>query len=175
MKKNKRIKALILTPIAVILAFVITVVIIDRFFWMHFDYYFCTKPDGVSYYVNEVTDKTATIWLYQRSSAAIDRYGGYDYKVQGNTIYLGINVTYFWGQYFEMPTEIPIQSENKIEKIILCGKGKEKVIYVTIVQGKKMTIQISKLQVSLPLMRKLQTLNPHLIIQISILPKNNQV
>ena len=53
MKKNKRIKALILTPIAVILAFVITVVIIDRFFWMHFDYYFCTKPDGVSYYVNE--------------------------------------------------------------------------------------------------------------------------
>ena len=129
MKKNKRIKALILTPIAVILAFVITVVIIDRFFWMHFDYYFCTKPDGVSYYVNEVTDKTATIWLYQRSSAAIDRYGGYDYKVQGNTIYLGINVTYFWGQYFEMPTEIPIKSENKIEKIILCGKGKEKVIY----------------------------------------------
>ena len=129
MKKSKRTKALILTPIAVILATVITIAIVDHFFWMHFDYYFCAKPEEVSCFVHEVTDKTATLWLYQRSSAAFDRYGGYDYYVEDGVVYLGVNVTYFFGEYFRNPTEIKIETKEKIQKIILKGNGKTEVIY----------------------------------------------
>lgn len=84
-----------------ILAALITFFVIDRFFWMHFDYYFCAKPEEVSYVVHEVTDKTATLWFYQRSSAAFDRYGGSAYYEKDGVIYVGINVIYFFGERFQ--------------------------------------------------------------------------
>ena len=129
MKKSTKTKVFIFTPIAVILAALITFFVIDRFFWMHFDYYFCAKPEEVSCYVYEVTDKTATLWLHQRSSAAFDRYGGSAYYEKDGVIYVGINVIYFFGERFQNPTEIKIEAKEKIEKIVLKGHGKTKVIY----------------------------------------------
>lgn len=129
MKKCTKKKMLIIIPVTLILFIIMSVFIINKFFWMHFDYYFCAKPEEVSCFVHEVTDKTATLWLYQRSSAAFDRYGGYDYYVEDGVVYLGVNVTCFFGEYFRNPTEIKIETKEKIQKVILKGNGKTEVIY----------------------------------------------
>ncbi len=56
-------------------------------------------------------------------------YDGYKCKVKDNTMYIGVKTIFLLGRYPADSVEFTVPTEERVEKIVLCGRGKEKVIY----------------------------------------------
>ena len=128
MKNSTKTKVFIFTPIAVILAALITFFVIDRFFWTHFDYYFCANPkSGLSYQGIDVQDNKVNVYFYPVTN--FTHLWGYDYYVEEDVLYMGIKTVTFGGESFDIPTILSAETNQKVSKVILKGAGMEWTVY----------------------------------------------
>lgn len=111
--------------VVLIISIVILLLVILRFWWRIYPgYYFC---DDGSCAILEVTDDHV---LLEKNIFNLGHFfDGYKYHVDDKTLYVGYKTMFLLGSSFSYNARIEIPTEEKVEKIVLCGRGKEKVIY----------------------------------------------
>ena len=123
MTKKKRI---IVTSI--VLIFVAILLIMLRFLWKIYpSYYFCDNAETAGLGIVEITDDHI---LFSENIFNLGHFfDGYRYHIEGNTMYIGIKTMFLVGSTFNSSAEFSIPISGTIEKIVLCGRGKERMIY----------------------------------------------
>ncbi|MBQ4153212.1 MAG: hypothetical protein IJD11_02550 [Oscillospiraceae bacterium] len=136
MKLMERSTKIGLGILASILILALSVTVIHKYGWRLFGYYFCEDPEYTALYVKEEDDQLHFWYANMDLGHSLDSYR--PYHVEEDTLYLGVNSLFLVGDYYSM---FQIDPKRKINKIILCGRGKERVIYDRSVDGDRHEFQ----------------------------------
>ena len=107
-----------------ILLIVVLLFVGIKYGWRLFGYRFCEDPDTVVLY-GYFQDDGVKLQFVSNDSFAIWEMEGYKYHIEGNTMYIGVKVLPVIARGYG---DFTIKTDQKIEKVILVGKGKERVV-----------------------------------------------
>ena len=96
-----------------------------KFGWRLFGYRFCDDPDTVALYAVIQDDCVDFMYGDKEFITSLDSYK--PYHIEDGTLYIGVKTLYFVGAGNSFLFSIP--TNERVEKVILTGRGKERQIF----------------------------------------------
>lgn len=128
MKKfhKRKIWMIIILPLMLIIVAYFAI----RFTWRIVPgYYFCDNPSGASIYIAKNSEQKFTVDYIIANLGHF--YEGYKCKIESGTMYLGVKTIFLFGIVPGDSVTFTISVNENVDKVILVGKGHERVIYPT--------------------------------------------
>ena len=119
-----------LFKIGIIIFAIIILFLGIKYLWLIIPgYYLCNNAEHTSIAVSEITDQNIT---FSYSIANLGHfYEGYKSEVKDGVMYIGVKTIFLLGKVQADGITFHVPTDQKIDKIILVGKGHERIIYPT--------------------------------------------
>lgn len=119
-----------LFKISIIISAIIILFLGIKYLWLIIPgYYLCNNAEHTSIAVSEITNQNIS---FSYSIANIGNfYEGYKCEVKDGVMYIGVKTIFLLGKVQADGIVFRVPTDQKIEKIVLAGKGHERIIYPT--------------------------------------------
>ena len=119
-----------LLKVSIIVSAIIALFLGIKYLWLVIPgYYLCNNAEHTSIAVSEITEQNIS---FSYSIANIGNfYEGYKCETKDGVMYIGVKTIFLLGKVQADGIVFRVPTDQKIEKIVLAGKGHERIIYPT--------------------------------------------